>query len=482
MENFYLTFGAHCLISHCRGRRPRTFQNREARRLGLGGPPLFGRQTSLSRGCTGLAWLVGLGGILAGLIGTDPAAAEANTQSTAPLPPTSGALAAASTRTTPDAEATAAALEGDTTRTRFRLTLDKGVTAEIYTLANPYRVIIDLPHVVFRLDEQAGRSGAGLVKAFRYGLFAEGKARVVLDAAGPVRIEAAAIAPIHGTRGPQVLDLALVPIAAEDFGAGTGSARASHTPPKRAEPTEHAVKKSSSSRPVVVIDAGHGGIDGGAVGLDGQIEKTIVFAVAREVERELKGRGKVDVRMTRSSDVFLSLDRRLDFSREAGADLFISLHADILGEMQYAGAIRGATVYTLSSKASNEEARRMAEKENASDLLAGIDTGNDQDGDDVKGILIDLMKRETANFSRDFSNILTPKLARTIPLSKDSQRSAAFKVLKQTHAPSVLVELGYLSHPEDLRLLTSPAWQKKAAHAVAEAIEAYFAKHAAQAP
>lgn len=124
----------------------------------------------------------------------------------------------------------------------------------------------------------------------------------------------------------------------------------------------------------------------------------------------------------------------------------------------------------------------MAEKENRSDLLAGIDTGSDEEGDEVKGILIDLMKRETANFSRDFSNVLVPRLAKAIPISKDGQRSAAFKVLKQTHSPSVLIELGYLSHPDDLKLLSSAAWQQKAARSIADAVEAFFAKRAAASP
>lgn len=387
---------------------------------------------------------------------------------------------------TADAEATAALLEGDGDRTRFRLSLTKGVTAEIYTLPNPYRVIIDLPSVAFRLEDGTGRRGAGLVTAFRYGLFAEGKARVVLDAAGPVRIDRAAMAASREAPGRQNLDIELVRVSAEEFGAGTGASR---PPPAAAAQTAaaaalpgHDMKKSRTGKPVVVIDAGHGGIDGGAVGLNGQIEKTIVLAVAKELEQQLRARGKTDVRLTRSGDVFLSLDRRLQVSRDVGADLFISLHADSLAEMQFAEVIRGATVYTLSGKASNEEARRMAEKENASDLLAGVDTGSDEEGDEVKGILIDLMKRETANFSRDFSNVLAPRLARAIPLQKDGQRSAAFKVLRQTHSPSVLIELGYMSHPEDQRLLASPAWQKKVAGTIADAIEAFFAKRASLAP
>lgn len=380
-----------------------------------------------------------------------------------------------------DAVATAAEVTADGELTRFRLTLSEARTAEIYTLANPYRIIIDLPSVSFHLNEAAGGTGAGLVTAFRYGLFAEGKARVVLDASGPVRISKAAMAPVSKGAREQLLEIEFVGIPAEEFGAGTGAARA-HTAAAKVSGPVAGPKKAGGNKPIVVIDPGHGGIDGGAVGLGGEIEKSIVLAVGRELEKELRRRGRSDVRMTRNSDVFVSLDRRLEMSREQGADLFISLHADTLAEMQFAHAIRGATVYTLSSKASNEEAQRMAEKENRSDLLAGIDTGDDEEGDEVKGILIDLMRRETANFSRDFSNVLVPRLSKAIPMAKDGQRSAAFKVLKQTHAPSVLIELGYLSHPDDLKLLSSTVWQQKAAQAIADAVEAYFAKRSVASP
>jgi N-acetylmuramoyl-L-alanine amidase len=136
----------------------------------------------------------------------------------------------------------------------------------------------------------------------------------------------------------------------------------------------------------------------------------------------------------------------------------------------------------LSGKVSDEEARRMAEKENASDLLAGADIATDEEAGDVKGILIDLLKRETANFSTDFSNVVVRRLGKAIPLARDPQRSAAFKVLRQTHAPSVLIELGYLSHTEDQKLMGTTEWQRRVAGAIADAVDAYFAKRTANTP
>jgi N-acetylmuramoyl-L-alanine amidase len=378
-------------------------------------------------------------------------------------------------------EATAAALFSDERRTTFRIDLSAGVTAEIFTLAEPYRVIVDLPDVTFKLPPSAGQAGRGLVKAYRYGLFAERKARIVLDTTGPIRIENATMVPApHGPRVVFTFDLVEIP--AESFGLGTGAARTERAQTRAGAGEEAAPRPKKRGKAVVMIDPGHGGIDGGAAGPSNLLEKNVVLAVAKELRRKLLASGRCDVQMTRNSDVFVSLDSRLRAAEQSGADLFISLHADSLAGSGFSQSIRGATVYTLSERASDEQARLMAEKENASDLLAGLSAGEGEGADDVKSILIDLMRRETANFSADFSNVLVGKLKTSVVLARDPQRSAAFKVLKQAHSPSVLVELGYLSHPEDERLLNSPQWQKQVANAIAAAVNAYFAKRTVSAP
>ena len=380
------------------------------------------------------------------------------------------------------AHATAVRLSGDSIQTSFELDLSHGVTVEVFTLAEPYRVVIDLPNVDFKLPTDAGSPAQGLAKAYRYGLFAEHKGRVVIDTTGPVAISQAQMQRSETGNGI-VLKVAFAPMDAKAFGSGTGATQETGAKPsKPAVYDDVPVPAKSRAKPVVVIDAGHGGIDPGAMGINNVAEKTVVLAVAQQLRTALMQTGRYDVRMSRDKDVFVSLDRRLKFSRDNSADLFISLHADSIEERNLAENIRGATVYTLSERASDEQARQMAEKENSSDLLAGLETGDQTGKDQVKSILIDLLKRETSNFSADFSHVLVQRLAKSITMSREAHRSAAFKVLKQTHAPSVLVELGYMSNSADEGQMTSLPWQKQVAGSIASAIDTYFAKRTAEHP
>jgi N-acetylmuramoyl-L-alanine amidase len=237
--------------------------------------------------------------------------------------------------------------------------------------------------------------------------------------------------------------------------------------------------KPANTRPVILIDPGHGGPDPGAVAGPDLVEKNVVLAVARQLRAILAANRRYDVRLTRSEDVFVSLDERLRLSRQYDADLFISLHVDALAESDAARSVRGATIYTLSERASDETARRLAEKENASDLLAGLESGPAAGEDQVRSILIDLIRRETANFSTEFRNLLTDRLRGRIALSRDPARSAAFKVLRQSETPCVLLELGYMSNTEDQTRLRTPEWQRLVAQSVAAAVDAYFAERLA---
>jgi N-acetylmuramoyl-L-alanine amidase len=232
---------------------------------------------------------------------------------------------------------------------------------------------------------------------------------------------------------------------------------------------------------VVLIDPGHGGIDPGTVGAGGITEKGVTLAVANEVRALLRQDRRLDVYLTRDADNFVTLDQRVQLSRQYQADLFVSIHADSLAEKELAGSIKGATVYTLSDRASDDKARRVAEKENAADIAAGLAAVPASAEEQVRNILLDLVERETANYSLGFRNLLLSSMRGRVPLAKDPQRSAAFKVLKQDEVPAVLIELGYMSNTEDLARLGKADGQRQLATSIAAAITTFFAHKEAQA-
>jgi N-acetylmuramoyl-L-alanine amidase len=225
---------------------------------------------------------------------------------------------------------------------------------------------------------------------------------------------------------------------------------------------------------VVVIDPGHGGVDGGTVSASGVAEKDVVLDFARELRKALEKTGRYDVHLTRDDDTFISLGKRVRIARGHKADLFIAVHADSLRQR----GVRGATVYTLSEKASDAEAAALAEKENAADFIGGIDLGEDLD-EEVSGILMDLALRETKNHSIYFARRVVKSLGPVTPLNRRPMRSAGFKVLKAPDVPSVLLELGYLSNRHDEKNLVSGKWRHQAANAVSEAIDAFFSPEVA---
>jgi N-acetylmuramoyl-L-alanine amidase len=364
-------------------------------------------------------------------------------------------------------------------RTVFELDLSRRVAVQAFALAAPPRVVIDVSDLEFALPAGVGQRGHGLVSAFRYGQFAPGRSRIVIDATTAVRVTRAEVV-AGGT--PQSARLLV------EIEIGTADSIATPEPDQTGalaspivEPALAAgVPAPSKGAFVIMIDAGHGGIDGGASGGAQVVEKDIVLAVARQLKAALDGRKRYDVRMTRDKDAFVSLDQRVALSEAAGAHLFISIHADSVGDASVAKTARGASIYTLSETASNQAAQRFAEKENAADAASGITSVEATEREQVSSILADLVKRETQNFSLEFKSLLLDRLRPAQMLGRDPSRAAAFKVLRQTKTPTVLIELGFLTHETDSQQMLTADWQKRIAGTIAVAVDSYAARRAAR--
>lgn len=376
-----------------------------------------------------------------------------------------------------------ARLGGDAERTRFVADLSKAVKFRVFTLQSPYRVIVDMPDVKFQMPAGLGSKGRGLVTAYRYGLIAPGKSRIVIDVKAPIRVAQAFVLDAKGDQ-PARLVIDLVKTDVATFAKEMQKARkadAGAVAKPRAKPTPPAVRKRAQKggKPLIVIDPGHGGVDPGAVSRSGLREKDVVFAFAKALEAELKKSGRYRTQMTRRIDVYVPLGRRVEIARRAGASLFMSIHADSVPGA-FSTKASGATVYTLSEKASDNEAKALATKENRSDIIAGVDLPSKSD--EVTNILIDLAQRETKNLSITFADAMITSIKGQTPVRKNAHRFAGFRVLKAPDVPSVLVELGYMSNPSDEKRLKSKRWQRKVAKAATRAVDNYFSKRVARMP
>jgi N-acetylmuramoyl-L-alanine amidase len=374
-----------------------------------------------------------------------------------------------------------ARLAGDAKQTRFVLDLDKPIQHRAFVLADPYRVVVDMPQVSFKLPAGVGAAGRGLVKAFRYGLVMPGGSRIVFDLTGPAKIaNSYVLEAANGQPSRLVLELAevdrttfvqsLAPEARPELRPAIADANAAAAPvPAPAAP------KVADARPVVVIDPGHGGPDNGTQS-NGESEKNLVLSFALALRDRIEKSGKYRVVMTRTDDTFVPLDDRVRVARSQSAALFVSIHADALPRRE--GDAQGATIYTLSDKASDAEAERLAEAENKADAIGGVNLTEEPV---VADILIDLAQRETRTFSNRFARMLMGEMKGTVRMHKHPLKSAGFRVLKAPDVPSVLVELGYVSNKGDLEHLVSEAWRSRTVGSVAQAIDVFLGKRLATA-
>ncbi len=339
------------------------------------------------------------------------------------------------------------------------LTLTRPVPWRVRALSGPPRLVVDFRSVAFGALDGSALGVAPAVRGLRAGPLRADWSRLVIELARPMEVERAGMATGAGD-GAARIEIRLAPADAADL----PEAPPWESPAFRPEPQTLAPARRpgpDETRPMVVLDPGHGGIDPGAV-RDGHREADITLAFARELRELLRRDGRLRVALTREADVFVSLEGRIAAARRAGADLFVSIHADAVAE----GVARGAQVYTLSEAASSRAAAQLAERHDRDDLLSGVDL-TEQD-DRIARLLMDMARHETGPRTLALADALVAALAEAeIALHARPRESAAFAVLKAPDMPSVLVEIGFMSTPSELDKLLSETWRRRAAGALA---------------
>lgn len=374
----------------------------------------------------------------------------------------SAALAAESLK------ATSMLIAGDDDRTRVIVDFNQKPAFSVRYLQNPNRTIVDIPSDVSFDFPPESAAAKGLYSLIRYGAMSAGHTRIVLTSQAPSSLEFAKVEAGEGGQGFRlVLD-----------GVKTTAEKLASLVKDDDWQDVHTTRKGRGDRLgepdqnekafVVAVDAGHGGIDTGAVSRqDNTEEKNITLAFARELAAEFNKRPGFKAFLTRSEDVFLSLSERVRIARQNGANLMISLHADTLRQKN----IRGATIYTISEKASDRLAAELAQRENVSDEIAGVvpeDTSAE-----ASDILIDLTRRETQAFSERLAQSVVNAFEGQIKLINNPHRHAGFRVLRAPDVPSILIELGFLSNSEDEKLLKEESYRKEVSGLIVDATDHY---------
>ncbi|MBI1216145.1 MAG: AMIN domain-containing protein [Alphaproteobacteria bacterium] len=394
---------------------------------------------------------------------------------------------------------------GETTRIVFDLS--RQTDYRIFMLDNPYRLVVDFeparwyaPKSLLTQDE--------LLKGYRSGTLDDGLSRVIFDLRKPVVVaKSFTLAKDDFNKDRLVIDLqpssvnlfrAKLP---EVYGSralkGPGASSAAPSEYRREEnesiraapvPQDDNTRTAGVVPPkprqapsgrdrdekrqyVIVVDAGHGGQDPGASSAGGVREKNITLSIARELRRQLQETGRYKVVMTRATDIYIPLRERVNISRRVHGDLFVSIHADKISRTN----VRGASIYTLSEKASDKETEKLAESENNAGVVAGVDLADKSQ--DVADILLDLAMREKMNDSKLLAIYMEQAFRNeNIRLLPNSHRSAGFAVLKAPDVPSLLIETGFVSNPKDAKLLTTARFQDRIGAAIVKGIDAYFRK------
>jgi N-acetylmuramoyl-L-alanine amidase len=368
------------------------------------------------------------------------------------------------------------------------LTLPDVSPNKVFIVTNPERLVVDVPSVAKMKTVHLPSDYRGkLIKDVRYGRFSAKSDRFVFDLTLPVEVvsvnaKSSRLTITIRPTGKPAKEAAVektpekikpARLTSNEISAAGTKTKETKTPSKiLAEPVaEPPLKKKPREKPLVVIDPGHGGVDPGTTGPHGLNEKELVLEYAQALRARLIKSGKYRVELTRSNDRFIMLRQRIKIARDKKAALFISLHADSAPE----ASARGLSVYTLSEKASDEEAAALAARENKADVLAGIDLSEERQ--DVADILISLAQRDTSNRSSQLADLIVYSLDGKVRLLSNSHRFAGFAVLKAPDIPSVLVELGFLSHSQEEKQLTNSTYRLTVVNGIAAGIDSYFAQN-----
>jgi N-acetylmuramoyl-L-alanine amidase len=359
------------------------------------------------------------------------------------------------------------------TEDRARLVIDLAARTEFsfVSMSEPDRLAVDVRAGTFSVPEPEGESDAGgLVSSYVVEQVAGDRVRTTLSLAGPAQVQQAYVLDAFNGQ-PARLVVDIIPADAAVFAANVESDRAvsDAAAAKSAESTPAGGSELPVvTRPLVIIDPGHGGIDSGAEAPNGVREKDIVLAFSQRLQELLVESGRFDVALTRESDLYLKLEERVALARMNKADLFISIHADSFQQPE----IRGASVYTRDENATDVLDKVLADSENKSDVIAGF--AMPQMAPEVVDILIDLMRREMRVQSFLAAQSIVHQLEPSVALRRFPVRQADFFVLQAPDIPSVLVELGFLSNANDIANLTKSEWRDRTAEAIARGISSYF--------
>ena len=359
-------------------------------------------------------------------------------------------------------------------KTRLVMDMNKETQFRAFYLADPYRLVLDLPKVSFEIKTSSLKKVVGGVSGYRFGLFDNETSRIVIDLVSPMIIKEF----FHlrsNVKGLTRLVIDLQSTSRKKFQTEAVNSITNALKERSFVPSlKQKIPPVSSSmklgdKKIIIIDPGHGGVDPGAIGHAGTYEKHVVLSAAKIFKQVIEQSPSYKVVLTRTRDQFLTLRDRISRSKLSGADFFISIHADSIANK----SVRGATIYTLSETASDKEAAQLAERENKADIISGVDLSDETK--EVTDILIDLAQRETMNQAAKFAGILVPELLKVIKTHKRPHKFAGFAVLKAPDVPSILLEMGYLSNVNDERLLRQDGFVRKIARSIKIGLDKYFA-------